>query len=175
MTGRAVGVIAFLLGLIAVGGVVCIAVLSPPAPVVATAFASHVKAEVSVVGDGDRRIVEARFEPDLDGLHLYGPDLPVTGIDGAGRPTRLAVIGSGWRAIEGGPVDVAPTPFATSLLGFSSPFSIQPDGPVTLRQPIERLPGGTATVRVALSWMACTGDGRCFPPVDGYELDVPVR
>ena len=127
------------------------------------------------MGDGDRRTVEARFEPDLEGLHLYGPDLPATGIDGAGRPTRLAVIGAGWRAIENGPMDVAPTPFATSLPGFSSPFSIQPDGPVTLRQPIQRLPGGADTVRLALSWMACTADGRCFPPVDGYELDVPVR
>jgi hypothetical protein len=140
----------------------------------ATFSASHVDVTVAVVAEGDDHVVVARFVPDQPGLHLYGPDLPDGGIDGAGRPTRLAVVGGGWKAATAVPHAAEPTPFATALPGFSAPFSILPDGPVTLRQPIEPAPGDASTVRVALTYMACTADGRCFPPVVGQELDVAV-
>jgi hypothetical protein len=71
-------------------------------------------------------------------------------------------------------VEVAPTPFPTSLPGFSAPFSILPAGPVILRVPLEPAAGDQSSVRVALTFMACTSDGRCYPPVVEHELDVPV-
>lgn len=136
--------------------------------------ASHVDVRVTVMRDGPRRVVGARFVPDAAGIHLYGPDLPANGIDGAGRPTRVAIVSGGWAAAAGSIVDVAPTPFPTVLPGFSGPFSVLPDGPVTLRVPIEPVAGDRNTVRVALTFMACTSDGRCYPPVVDHELDVVV-
>lgn len=168
--------IAVVLGVIGVT-LVILAVATPVfrgAPARATFSASHVDVSVAVVLDGTQRVVEARFVPDAPGLHLYGPDLPAGGIDGAGRPTLVAIVTGGWVAAAGMTMGVAPTPFPTALPGFSAPFSVLPAGPVTLRLPLDPAPGNPVEVRVALTFMACTSDGRCFPPVVGHELVVPV-
>jgi hypothetical protein len=143
-------------------------------PPPATFRASHVDVTVAVVLDGTRRVIEARFVPDAQGLHLYGPDLPAGGVDGAGRPTLVAIVSGGWVAGDGMTMSVAPTPYSTALTGFSAPFSVLPAGPATLRIPLDPAPGDPAAVRVALTFMACTSDGRCFPPVVGQELVVAV-
>jgi hypothetical protein len=154
-----------------------IAVLAPPGPSAgpaATFTASRVQVSVRVSGDGDRRVVEAVFAPDAPDLHLYGPDLPPGGVDGAGRPTRLTVVGGGWSATGGGTPSVDPTPYPTMLPGFSAPFSILPPGAVTVRLPIAPNGDDRGVVRVSLTYMACTADGRCFAPVVGRELEVAV-
>jgi hypothetical protein len=45
--------------------------------------------------------------------------------------------------------------------GFDRPFPAYPDGPVTLRLPIElpRASGQPATVRLALTYMTCSSYG----------------
>jgi len=147
---------------------------APSAGPAATFTASRVQVSVRVSGDGDRRMVEARFAPDAPDLHLYGPDLSPDGIDGAGRPTRLAVIGGGWSATVEGAPSVDPTPYPTVLPGFSAPFSILPPGAVTICLPIAPNGGDRGVLRVSITYMACTADGRCFAPVVGQELEVAV-
>ncbi|MEW6225462.1 MAG: hypothetical protein AB1627_12620 [Chloroflexota bacterium] len=144
-----------------------------PTPPTTVFAASHVSVTISVSGQGTTRVLEARLEPDEPGLHLYGPDLPADGIDGAGRPTWIEPVSGGWTAVAGPPV-AAPTPFATALPGFSAPFSVLPDGPVTIRLPIEHADGDASILRIAITYMACTTAGRCYPPVVGHELDVVV-
>ena len=142
----------------------------------ATYSSSRVSVSVRVIGAGDRRTLEAVFTPDTPDLHLYGPDLPTEGIDGAGRPTRVNVTGGGWRAVSSSPEteSVVPTPFPTVLPGFSAPFSILPPGAVTLRVPIEATSGNRGTVEVAVTYMACSIEGRCFAPVEAQPMTVSV-
>lgn len=155
-------------------GALGLAVMGPrPTPPTTVFTASHVRVTISVAGQGTTRVLEARLEPDEPGIHLYGPDLPADGIDGAGRPTWIEPVSGGWVAGAGPPI-AAPTPFATALPGFSAPFSVLPDGPVTIRLPIEHTGGSASILRIAVTYMACTTAGRCYPPVVGHELDVVV-
>ena len=163
---------ALLVGLLAAG---CGGAVAASPPTAATTFsASRVDVSLTVELRADGRVVVARFVPDAPDLHLYGPDLPKTGIDGAGRPTRIDVVGGGWQAADAARLAADPSPFMTALPGFPSPFPVMPDGPVTLELPIARGSGDAGTVRVAVTYMACTRDGRCFPPVIEHELDVAV-
>ena len=152
----------------------CGATAATAATTPTTFSASHVDVALSVESRPDGRAIVARFVPDGPGLHLYGPELPRSGIDGAGRPTRVDVVGGGWTAADPPRGAVHPSPFMTALPGFWAAFPVLPDGPVTLEVPIARAGGDAGTVRVALTYMACTSDGRCFPPVIDHELDVAV-
>lgn len=161
---------------ILIGGAAFLAVTVPAcaAPPVATFNRNHVSVTVSSQVEAGGQVLVARFVPDGADLHLYGTDLPRFGIDGAGRPTLVEIVGGGWEAR--GPLVPSLTAVTVKLPGFDQAFSVFPDGPVELRLPIRSL--GDASpgdgVEVAVTYMACTGDGRCYPPVDGAHIHVQM-
>jgi hypothetical protein len=117
-------------------------------------------------------VVEATFTPLREGFHLYGPDLPREGIEGAGRPTLLELApGSRWRA--SGPVSSEPTTSLQTLPTFEDPFSVFPAGPATLRLPVQSAAnGGDAELSVAVTFMACSDAGICLAPVEGRIITI---
>lgn len=115
--------------------------------------------------DGARAVLVGRFEPDQDEpLHLY--DLALTGEDG-GVATRLDLAPDSAAAIAGPPTADQPTHTLLDL-------QVYPDGPVTIRQPI-LLPdgpkGGSATVTLHISYMACTAE-ICKRPMLRKPVDI---
>jgi Thiol:disulfide interchange protein DsbD, N-terminal len=132
-----------------------------------------VRVDISYVG-ADRGEVIAMFEPLNDGYHLYGPEMPAGGIDGAGRPTLVELAdGSAWRATDA----LAATPATTlqRLPTFDQPFPVFPAGPVTLRLPVERDTGAAGSpLAVAVTYMTCSDTGICLAPVEGRMVILPT-
>jgi hypothetical protein len=136
---------------------------------------SGVRVEVSYVGD-DRGEIVAIFRPLQDGFHLYGPDLPRDGIDGAGRPTLLELSAvSGWS--PAGELQSEPATTLQSLPSFDRPFPTFPDGPATLRLPVELVDATqqNGDLVVQVTYMACSSSGLCLAPVIEREIKVPIR
>ncbi|HLY25990.1 MAG TPA: thioredoxin family protein [Aggregatilineales bacterium] len=116
----------------------------------------------------------ATYTPRAPGFHLYDSGLPRTGINGVGRPTLLEIVTT--QGIEpSGPLSASVAPLEDRLVGFDAPFTIYPDGPVTLRQPI-RISAGkqSATAVLAITYMACSSHGVCLPPVEYHRLAVTI-
>ena len=136
---------------------------------------SGVQVELSYVGD-DRGEIVAVFRPLQDGFHLYGPDLPRDGIDGAGRPTLLELSAvSGWS--PAGELRSEPATTLQSLPSFDRPFPVFPDGPATLRLPVELVDATqqNGELVVSVTYMACSSSGLCLAPVIEREISVPIR
>ena len=136
---------------------------------------SGVQVELSYVGD-DRGEIVAVFRPLQDGFHLYGPDLPRDGIDGAGRPTLLELSAvSGWS--PAGELRSEPATTLQSLPSFDRPFPVFPDGPATLRLPVELVDATqqNGELVVSVTYMACSSSGLCLAPVIEREVSVPIR
>ena len=133
---------------------------------------SRVQVVIHLERSEERTTVVAEFRPLEEGLHLYGRDLPMEGIDGAGRPTRVDVADAGWRAV--GPPQPSVDAENVVLAGFEEPFPIYPDGPVTLRQAIE--PTGDlddGRIELSITFMACSSAGVCFAPVERHAMSLP--
>ena len=136
---------------------------------------SGVRVELSYVGD-DRGEIVAVFRPLQAGFHLYGPDLPRDGIDGAGRPTLLELSAvSGWS--PAGELQSEPATTLQSLPSFDRPFPTFPDGPATLRLPVELVDATqqNGELVVQVTYMACSSSGLCLAPVIEREIMVPIR
>src|SRR5215212_5489965 len=108
--------------------------------------------------------------------HVVGPSpvrvgLPRDGIDGAGRPTRIDVVDTGWRTV--GPLSDEPKAALLPVAGFVVPFPTYPEGPVTLRQAIASS-GARAehAVDVEVTFMACSSAGLCYKPEIGHPMVV---
>jgi hypothetical protein len=160
-----------LIGAVAVG-VLATRALTPTSVVVEE---SGVRVELTYTG-GDRGEVVAVFSPLDAGFHLYGPELPPDGIDGAGRPTLLEVPEtSPWSST--GTLLAEPPRTLQSLPSFDRPFPIFPDGPATLRLRVERDPSasGSTDLIVSVTYMACSSSGLCLAPVIEREIGVPTR
>jgi hypothetical protein len=115
-------------------------------------------------------VLVARYTPDVASGHLYSIDLPRGGVDGVGRPTLLEIPSQpGLRPT--GLLSADRAPIIRQLEGFSAPLPIYPDGPVTLRLPVVA-EGGQATLSV--TYMACSSEGYCLPPVIGREVRVSI-
>jgi hypothetical protein len=113
------------------------------------------------------------FAPTEANTHLYARELPAGGVDGLGRPTRLAVTSAAGlrargeaianRAVEEDRIDI----LQQTLL-------VYPPGAVTLRIPVDVLPGGPAgRADLAIGYMACGPKG-CLPPVTDKRVSVVV-
>jgi hypothetical protein len=139
-------------------------------PAAATIEEGGVRVELRHLADDS--VVEATYTPLRDGFHLYGPDLPRDGIDGAGRPTLLELApGSAWRA--GGPVTTEPATTLQTLPTFDDPFPVFPAGPATLRLPVERAADNSlGELRVSVTYMACSDAGICLAPVEGRVVTI---
>jgi hypothetical protein len=128
---------------------------------------NFVKVAVSLEADSTGQpVIRATFTPMQDGLHLYGKDMPAEGVNGLGRPTRLDVVGGAIK--PAGPVfsDLSPH----DLEG----LPIYPEGPVTLRQPIEIMGGSNLTAQIELTYMACRTGGECKIPVEKKRLELTL-
>ena len=105
-----------------------------------------------------------------DGYHLYSKDIPITGVNGLGRPTLLELaeeseiksLGKLTETVEAHEPDFDPK----ELL-------VYPAGAVSLSLPI-KLPPGNHWIddELKITYMACSAS-QCKPPVVGKI--VPVR
>ena len=115
-------------------------------------------------------LVEATFTPLEPGYHLYGTQLADHGVDGVGRPTRLAVGGS-LTALA--PVRELSQATVTRLDGLRTAVLLYPAGPVTLQLAVHRAravaDGAAAPAWAHVSYAACN-EVTCLPPVVGREL-----
>lgn len=113
--------------------------------------------------------LHATFTPPA-GDHLYGKDIPVTGVDGVGRPTLLELPAGSKMAALGTLIEsISPSLEDFELLK----LPIYPSGPVTLSLPISLPPGeGWIEDSVSVSYMVCNEKG-CKPPV--LDKRIPVR
>ncbi len=113
------------------------------------------------------------FTPVDPRTHVYGKDVPLDGVNGLGRPTRIELApGSGARARGAA---VADRPIKLDRLEeLKTTLPIYPDGAVTLRVPIEltdrRAP---SRAEILVSYMAC-GPMGCLPPVMGRRVEVTL-
>lgn len=136
----------------------------------ATFAKNDVQVEMVVEADAlGQTILAATFTPLREGFHLYSHALPREGINGAGRPTRLDL-----------PADIALEPLGQwsanqftledLVEGYSRPFLIYPEGPVTLRLPVRLTAARAVKATVFITYMACSSDQQCLPPV----MEEPV-
>jgi hypothetical protein len=95
---------------------------------------------------------------------LYSKDIPITGIDGVGRPTLLEIPAASQIKAMGSLIE--------SVKAQSPDFEprellVYPVGPVTLSLPVE-LPPGNDWIEdgVEVTYMACSAS-LCKPPVVG--------
>jgi hypothetical protein len=119
-------------------------------------------------------LLRATFTPTEPGFHLYSKDLNLKKTDGIGVPTRLELLPNSTIRVNGKPfTDVGHQSHKVAPLHIT--VDIYPDGPVTLRLPIEFVGAATsATAQVAVSYMACKTDGLCLPPVERRIVDVQI-
>lgn len=146
-----------------------------PAPGATISLASFTEnyVEVSIYLERDARgnhRLSATFTPP-DGYHLYSKDTPISGIDGAGRPTLLELttnsqikaIGDLMESVPAQEQDFGPR----DLL-------VYPQGPVTLSLYVE-LPAvdGWIEDELQVTYMACSGK-QCKPPVVAKRVLLPI-
>lgn len=115
-------------------------------------------------------ILSATFTPP-EGYHLYSKDIPLTGIDGVGRPTlieltptsHLNAVGELIESVKAREPDFEPK----ALL-------IYPSGPVTLSLPVE-LPTGSGWTEdeIQITYMACSVS-QCKLPVVAKRVLIAV-
>lgn len=115
-------------------------------------------------------VILATFTPQRAGDHLYSKDLPRTGIDGIGRPTIVEVVSSD-ALVQTGPLTADRLPTSLYVPTLATSFPVYPDGPVTLRMPVARVPRGPGQAILSVTYMACSGR-TCCPPV--VDKRVPV-
>jgi hypothetical protein len=144
-----------------------------PGQTIALASSSENGVDVSVTLERTSEeviLLHATFTPP-DGNHLYSKDIPITGVDGLGRPTLLELTVNSKMQALGSLGESVP---AIELDFEYQKLPIYPAGPVTLTLPIA-LPPGTGWVDdvVSVTYMACNDTG-CKPPVLGKIITVRV-
>ena len=113
-------------------------------------------------------LLRATFTPADRGFHVYSKDLDTKATGGLGMPTRLELL-------PHPSIRAAGPLFADVTTERHHELDIYPDGPVSLRLPIQV--GGTDTniaTQVAVSYMACKTDGVCLRPVERKILNVQI-
>jgi hypothetical protein len=132
---------------------------------------NSVKVSVSLEADSvGKPVIRATFTPTEQGLHLYSKDMPEEGVKGFGRPTRLQVIGDVIK--PAGPVFSDVSPHDMEVMDVKLP--IYPEGPVTLRQPIEISTGSNLAAQIEISYMACRTGGECKMPVEKKRIELKL-
>jgi len=119
---------------------------------------------------GGGYVLSATFTPP-EGYHLYSKDIPLTGVDGLGRPTLLELTKKDQIVSMGGLIESKPA----EIPNFEPrDLLVYPPGPVTLHLPIQ-LPSGDEWVEdmVKITYMACS-EGGCKAPVTGRLVPVHI-
>jgi hypothetical protein len=115
-------------------------------------------------------LLSATFTPS-EGLHMYSKDIPITGVDGLGRPTLIELTAEGQMKAAGELLESVPA----EVPDFEpKELLVYPPGGVTLSLPVE-LPEGNDWVEdiVMITYMSCSDTG-CKPPVIGKLVQVRV-
>jgi len=113
-------------------------------------------------------LLRATFTPTDQGFHLYSKDLDPNVTGGLGRPTRLELL-------EHMPIRAAGPLFADHTPVSHQSLDIYPDGPISLRLPVQFISADTnISAQVAISYMACKTDGFCLRPVERRILDIQI-
>jgi hypothetical protein len=114
--------------------------------------------------------LSATFVPP-DNYHLYSKDIPITGVNGLGRPTLLELTPESHMKATGG--------LTESVKAQEPDFEpkellVYPPGAVTLSLPIE-LPSGGDWVNdeLKITFMACSAS-QCKPPVVGKIVSIRI-
>ncbi|MBK8824819.1 MAG: hypothetical protein IPN58_20085 [Anaerolineales bacterium] len=132
------------------------------------------KVQVSITLEKDQSgqfILSATFTPQDPNLHFYSKDIPITGINGIGRPTLLELPKDSPMQIIGDLKEsVSPQIPNTPPLELLT----YPAGAITLSLPI-LLPGGNNWIEdeVIVSYMACDENG-CRPPVQKKSIAINI-
>jgi len=114
--------------------------------------------------------LSATFTPP-DGYHLYSKDIPITGVDGLGRPTLLELTEESQMKSLGALVESV----NAEIPNFEpKELLVYPPGPLALSLPVE-LPQGDGWVKdvIKITYMACS-DGGCKAPVTGKLVVVRI-
>jgi len=126
---------------------------------------------VSLIRDTDGKYgVSATFVPP-DGYHLYSKDIPISGIEGLGRPTLIELTTTSLMKATSGLIE--------SVKAQAPDFEprelqVYPAGPITLSLPVELPPGeGWIDDEISITYMACSATN-CKPPVVGKIVKVRV-
>jgi len=114
-------------------------------------------------------VLSATFTPPV-GYHLYSKDIPITGVNGLGRPTLLELTTESQMQAMGNLIESAK---AETPAFEPKELLVYPAGAVTLRLPVKLTSGNNwIDDEVAVTYMACSAS-LCKPPVMGKV--VPVR
>jgi hypothetical protein len=115
-------------------------------------------------------LLSATFTPPT-GFHLYSKDIPLTGVDGLGRPTLLELTEDSLLHALGELIESAK---AEEPDFEPRELFVYPLGAVTLSLPIE-LPSGNEWVdeTVKVTYMACS-ESICKPPVVGKVVSIHI-
>src|SRR6266513_5347396 len=139
-----------------------------------TRFAEHdVSVEIALERSrsGTTWIV-GTYTPSRATLHLYGKDLPRSGIHGVARPTLLELVSSASIRPAGPLVADQPTiELQVAALGLT--FPVYPAGAVTLRLPVTLTARDSATAVLSVTYMACS-DRTCLAPVIDRRIAVKI-
>lgn len=121
-------------------------------------------------GEDEKHFFSATFTPE-PGFHLYSKDLPITGVDGLGRPTLLEAGVESHYQVTGELIETVPA----EIPEFEpKDLWVYPSGAITLRLPIELPPGnGWTEDTVRITYMACSDRG-CKAPVIGQEIAIRI-
>ena len=102
---------------------------------------------------------------------MYSKDIPITGVDGLGRPTLIELTANSQMKIVGELVESVPA----EIPNFEpQELLVYPPGAVTLSLPV-KLPAGNDWVEdvVKITYMSCSDTG-CKPPVVGKLVSIRV-
>lgn len=115
-------------------------------------------------------VLAGTFTPPT-GYHLYSRDIPLTGVNGLGRPTLLELTAASQMRAIGELTESA----QAEEPGFEpKELLVYPPGAVTLRLPIELPPAsGWIEDEIRITYMACS-DSQCKPPVEGKIVEIRV-
>lgn len=142
-----------------------------------TEFTKHgVRVAFALEADSQSQpLLRATFIPTDKGFHLYSKDLNPESVGGFGVPTKLELMPNSSIKVAG-KVFADLTPQRHKPEGADVAIPIYPEGPVTLRLPVEFV--GTATnvsAQIAVSYMACKTGGVCLQPVEREIVELKIR
>ena len=121
-------------------------------------------------GANGQYLLSATFTPP-EGNHMYSKDIPITGVNGLGRPTLIELTANSQMKIVGELVESVPA----EIPNFEpQELLVYPPGAVTLSLPV-KLPAGNDWVEdvVKITYMSCSDTG-CKPPVVGKLVSIRV-
>ncbi|MGW7331426.1 hypothetical protein ACWGIU_23140 [Streptomyces sp. NPDC054840] len=139
------------------------------APAATTGFTENGVTVTLSVADwhASKGTLTAVFTPEKKGFHLYSTELPLTGVEGVGRPTAVDVTGV---LKTDGKLTAAAGVRSISVPGVDAPMPVYPDGPVTTTLPVRADGNGDATV--LLGYASCSAQEGCTIPVADHPVHL---